>query len=160
MDYAIGSGGRKVIIAMRPGENVIDILMEVFESTGLQNAAITSFLGSMTKIAYAYAIADNSRCFGFRYGDTIQLEGLIEIVSGQGMICRNDNNESICHLHAAFCDETGKVMAGHIMPQENICLGTVEVLLEEIDGVNLKRQMDVAVGGAIMTARTIMQKSS
>lgn len=155
MDYATGKGGRKVVIAMRPGENVMDNLMEAFEKFGLKNAAITTFMGSMSKTAYAYAIPDASRTYGFRYIDTIQLEGLIEIVSGQGLICRNEQGEAMCHLHAAFCDGTGKVMVGHIMPQENIVLGTMEILLEEIDDVELKREFDPVVGGAIMTIKKL-----
>ena len=155
MDYAVGKGGRKVAIAMRPGENMMDCLMEVFEKTGLKNAAITTFMGSMSKTAYAYAIPDATKHYGFRYGETIQLEGLIEIVAGQGMICRNEEGEGMCHLHAAFCDGTGKVMVGHIMPQENIVLGTMEILLEEIEEVELKRAFDPVIGGAVMTAKTL-----
>ncbi len=153
MDYAIGKGGRKVVIAMRPGENVMDNLMKAFKESGMKNAAITTFMGSMTKTAYAFAIPDASKHYGFRYGDTIQLEGLIEIVSGQGVICYNENGEAMCHLHAVFCDETGKVMVGHIMPQENIALGTMEILLEEINDVELKREFDPIIGGAVMTAK-------
>lgn len=153
MDIGVGSKGKKMVLRLKPGEELIECLLEAYERNGFKNAIITSCIGSLRKIAYTFAIKDTTKPLGFRYCDTIQEEGIIEFIGAQGNICRDTTGKVLYHIHVVFADDTGKVKGGHLINRSNEVLATMEIYLEEIEDIDLMRAMDNMIKAPVLTLR-------
>jgi len=151
VDEGVGSKGKKMVLRLKPGEELVECLLKAYEENGFKNAIITGCIGSLKKIAYKFAIKDKTKPLGFRYCDNIQEEGIIEFIGAQGNICRDTEGKLLYHIHAVFVDDTGKVKGGHLIDRSNEVLATMEICLEEIEDIVMIRVMDDMIKAPVLT---------
>lgn len=54
-------------------------------------------------------------------------------------------------MHVIFEDETGKIKGGHLIDRGNVVLATMEILLEEIQDITMRRAMDDMSKAPVLT---------
>jgi uncharacterized protein len=143
---AAGTGGRVIAARLRPGTDLIGGIAAVCRAHQIQQGCIGCIIGSLRKVEYALPIADATTPSGIRYSDPIKVDGPIELISGQGVICQSPEGELMIHFHASFCDTDGKSLAGHFVAGGNPVLVTAEMIITEISGMRMMRRPDPEVG--------------
>lgn len=141
MKIANGTINKVLVARLQRGEDVTEGIKKVCEANGVKNAVIISMIGSLYGARYTGPINDPSVKCGTG-GTDIQLEGPIEMLTGQGEICHTDDGELSIHIHATFTDSKGEAYGGHIFGEKNIVLNTLNVFVGVIDGVNMGIELD------------------
>lgn len=130
---------RKVIITLQPGEDFLGGILDAYQKYELNNAIVTSCIGSLSRICYSFGVKDSNR-LGVKYDQIITREIVQEILCGQGFIARDDEGVIIPHIHVVFADEKGLLHGGHIFDRGNIVAATMEICLEECPDIKLIRK--------------------
>lgn len=136
MKTAFARPGRRMLVALEPGDEVLTSLAEACRTAGIEQAAITTFSGAFRWariIASDHAPADpeaplpESTTIGYSEG------------VGSGTVLLGEDGELIVHLHVAFGekDRSGAAAAGHLLAAETHYV--VEVVVDEILDPPLRR---------------------
>lgn len=118
------------VIRLLPGEDVRDELELWSRQQGIEAAAVTSAVGSLS-IAL---LRHGGRSEGTR------VEGDLEICSLSGTLSKHG-----LHLHLSFADANGAMCGGHLL-SGCIVRTTLELVVQEIGGVRLRRLRDEQTG--------------
>lgn len=141
-----GKMGKVITARIMPDSDLIESIEEICKKRNIQNAYISTCIGSLKKITFVYALTDTSRYYNLKYSDPVELTGPIEFLGGQGIIAKDDEGSYQTHLHAQFSDEDMRVYGGHILNRGNTVLATMDVVINEIADVNIKRNYHEASG--------------
>lgn len=145
---AAGSG-RIIAATLEPGEQLVTRIEEICAEHGVQTAAITSVVGTISElylrnprdtttlpISEEHEFADEI--------DTVVLQRPMEILSIQGNVTTLDG-ELWAHCHGLFSEAGGNVRGGHIFRATIWSQG--EVFLQELRGIFIDRERDPEVTG-------------
>lgn len=149
MKTAKGTVGRVHVIRLEPGEDVIKGIQNYCDDNSIASGVIISGIGSLDGCSFLDPIELPGKpgCFG--YGDPIDKETPIELVGLSGIICHDDGGRPSPHIHASFADAAGNEYGGHLK-EGNRVLITVEIVIAEIDGMDMKRAVDPSKGVPVL----------
>ncbi len=138
---AQGNIKRIVAARMSPGEDVLLGLEKICADYGIKDGIILTAIGSLDGAQFFNPVPLKDKKAGYGYGEPIILRGPIELVSMSGMICHNDEGETLLHIHYSLSDQHGTGHGGHVI-EGNKVLMTVDVVIAEVDGVEMGRGYD------------------
>ncbi|MCB9183935.1 MAG: DNA-binding protein [Flavobacteriales bacterium] len=117
-------------LRLLPGEDVRAELERWAREQGIEAAAVTSAVGSLSVAVLRYG----GQSAGTR------TEGDLEVCALSGTLSRHG-----LHLHLAYANEVGEMRGGHLL---NGCLvrTTLELVIQEIGGVRFMRRKDERTG--------------
>jgi len=143
MIYGVGKSGRKIVMRLVAGDDMWRCILKAYHEAGFKNAVITTCVGSLKTISFAYAVVDedDTNPLGMKYHDVIHFEGIGEVVSMNGVICEW-KGETVPHFHMTFIDQDGAIHCGHIFDEGNIVFATMEICMEEVEGITIERRLD------------------
>ena len=118
------------MLRLQPGEEVRTTLREWLSAQRIDAAAITCAVGSLTHAHIRYA----NRADGIMTTADLEVLSLSGTLSIHGM-----------HLHLSVADRDGKMLGGHML-DGCIVRTTLELVLQEIDGVRMLRIKDEQSG--------------
>ena len=118
------------MLRLQPGEDVRISLHDWAHANTIEAAAITSAVGSLTHAHLRYA----NRADGIMTTTDMEVLSLSGTLSIHGM-----------HLHLSVADRDGKMLGGHML-DGCIVRTTLELTIQEIDGVRLLRVKDEQSG--------------
>lgn len=129
--------GRRFIIKMIPGENLVECITKFAYKENVQYAVIMSAVGSVK----------NARFRGIKSGarlpltsariNTHELEGPLELLSLTGNIVPGEDVLLDCHLHITVGKSSGEVIGGHLFDAQ--VFATCEILLTELVVAGIER---------------------
>ncbi len=117
-------------LRLRPGEDVLEVLVRHVMSRNVSAAFVVSAAGSLARATLRYAGAEMA---------TI-IERPLEIVALSGTLSQQG-----CHLHCAVSDAFGSVTGGHVL-RGCIVGATLELVLGETQEFRFSRELDPATG--------------
>jgi len=136
MKTAFARTGRRMLVALEPGDEVVASLAEACRTAGIEQAVITTFSGAFRWariIASDHAPVDPELPLPeeARIGYS---EGV-----GSGTILRGEDGAHIVHVHVAFGekDRSGAAAAGHLLEAETHYV--VEIVVDEVLDPPLRR---------------------
>ncbi len=134
--------GRHLRLSLRPGASLYDALVGALAGAGVANASMTLLGGVFTHLDYCTAPPDPERHRVVAYTEPISA-GPAYLIFGNATLGKADGGGALVHCHAAFCDERGEPLGGHIIAQTTI-LGPlpVPVLVTALDGIELRATYD------------------
>lgn len=138
--------GTMVIGRINPGGDLVPGLLKALHGCGYRYAVVVSLIGSLKETAFVYIQPDSGSPIGIRYGERINIPGGVEIVSCQGMLGLWNDGRPSAHLHYSLIDTAGKLHAGHVLDEGNVCLATVEFALAATKDCTITRAMDGTLG--------------
>lgn len=141
IQMAEGTLGRVVVLRLKPGTDVLLGLQAACEQAGITNGVIVSAIGSLAEVRFCDPIEIAEKRARYGYGDPLQLEGPIELLSASGIICHDDSGATNLHVHVDLADQNGKAYGGHLVEGTRVLL-TLDAVIGEIDGVDMRRKMD------------------
>ena len=126
MRSAKGNASALHVLRLQPGEDVRPFLEQWARDNGIEAAAVTSAVGSLTVAHIRYA----------GRADGIVTSGDLEVCSFSGTLAKYG-----VHLHVSVADRDGAMLGGHMLPG---CLvrTTLEIVIQEIGNVRMLRTKD------------------
>lgn len=142
-----GGTGKTIAGRLLPGTDLLDGLEEACRQHNVKYAAIVSVIGSLSKTKFAIPVrSEENKKVGIVYAEPTVLEGPIELLSAQGVICQSEDGKYLTHLHGSISDEEMRVWGGHFFNGGNITLATVDFVICEVTDVKLMRRYDEETG--------------
>ncbi|MEG0868780.1 MAG: DUF296 domain-containing protein [Hafnia sp.] len=117
-------------LRLQPGAELIEQLRQFIQVNHIKAGWIASVVGSLSSVSLRYA--------GCEWASFI--EGKFEVIALGGTL-----DSQFEHLHMSVADETGRVIAGHVM-SGNIVRTTLELIIGELCDVEFSRQHCVLSG--------------
>ena len=149
MKKAKGKVREILVIRLQRGDDIIENIKKACIEEGIYNAVITSMIGSLDGASYFNPIINPKVISGVSYGEPITLKRPVQLLSGHGEICKDENGDINVHIHATFADSKGNAYGGHISGLTNRALNTVNIFIDVIEGVDMSFEMDEQLGGPI-----------
>jgi uncharacterized protein len=144
VNFAQGHLSKAVMIRIEPGFDLIEGIEKVCRRIEIESGVITCCIGSLQRVAYLLPVPLENR-FGSGYGDPNILEGPLELLSGQGMIGKEENGEYFIHLHGVVSDKDRNINGGHFIKGQTTVLITCEIMVSQIQGMKMIRAYDPTV---------------
>ncbi len=137
-----GKFGKIIPVRLLPGTDLMNGLKKVCEDNGVRHGTLLTAIGSLRKLTIQLLAPNEKVKLGAAYTKPQTIPGPIEILGIQGVILETETGEVVLHLHGIFCDKDGKTFGGHIVPDENPVLATLDAVISEVTGVKLTRRYD------------------
>jgi hypothetical protein len=151
----LGHLSRVMICRLKPGTDLIEGLIKVCDEYGIANGAILSCIGSLKRATILSPVPKEETVLGVGYGKPIEVAGPIELLVGGGLICRDPSGQTLIHFHGVISDTDLRLYGGHFRPGGNPVMATVEAVIGEIKGVELRREYDDQVGFVVTYPYTL-----
>ncbi|SDI89570.1 PPC domain-containing DNA-binding protein [Natribacillus halophilus] len=140
-----GTSKRMIAVRVLPGSDAVQGLIDACQKHGIKAGGIASMIGSFQNAQFMCIEPDPTSKTGASFTGKMDVEGPVELLSGQGLICDQDGDIFI-HLHAVMVDKNQKVFGGHIERGYCTVLNTLEVIIVEGEDMILSRENDSETG--------------
>ncbi len=140
-----GRTGRVIVARFLPGTDMLEGIEEVCRRHHVKYAVIQCAVGAFKQATFVYPIPRKDAKIGIVYSDPVVLEGPIEFLGGQGIVCQSDEGKYLLHFHGSASDKEMRVWGGHFTTG-NVILATLDVIISEIDNVKMLRRFDEETG--------------
>ena len=138
---AIGRQGRLLAARLLPGKDVVEGIIELMKANSITSCTLTA-IGSLRAAKVAWA---GSMEFGENPMDVAvfhEMEGPVELGAAHGFCGTDENGQVVMHIHALIMDKDGNMRCGNLVPGSAPVLATVELTMQEFDGLELKPTLD------------------
>ena len=123
--------------------DVVQGIMGLIKEKNLRSGTITA-IGSLRSATVVYP---NSMEFGDNPMDVAvfhKMEGPVELGLGHGIFGREEDGEVGMHFHGLIMDKNGNMRTGNLMPGSAPVLATVDLTIQEFEGLEIKPTLDPA----------------
>jgi predicted DNA-binding protein with PD1-like motif len=130
--------GRHVRIALPPGTNLYDGLVQPLAAMGIRNAAINLLGGEFERLVFCVAPPDPTGRVAAAYTDPIDVSGGY-LLAANATLGSTEAKHPLVHCHAALRDASGRLAGGHLLP--HICVvgnGGLTALAVSLDGFEVR----------------------
>ncbi|MAF06233.1 MAG: hypothetical protein CL389_00055 [Acidiferrobacteraceae bacterium] len=138
---AIGKVGRVLAVRLLPGQDVIEGCIELIKANDLRSGTVTA-IGSLraAKIVWAKTMdfGDDPMDAAVFY----EMQGPVEMGVAHGVFGTDEDGQVVMHIHALIMDKEGNMRCGNLMPGSAPVFATVEVTIQEFEGLELKPTLD------------------
>lgn len=100
----------------------------------------------------AYCIPEDKGDGSFSYGEPYVKGGPLSLLSVSGMICRTETGDLLPHIHISASSCEHGVVGGHVA-YGCTTLISVDIVLEEVDGMVMGRRYDAELGMPVFDPR-------
>lgn len=115
--------GDTYAVRLDPGEEILESVLRLAQKEGIGFAEVSA-IGAVGRTAFGLYDLDEKKYHSRTF------EQPLEMVSLNGNLSRRDG-EPYIHLHAAFADEEGTVIGGHL--NEAVISATCEMFIRVLD---------------------------
>ena len=138
--------GRTIAARLTPGTDLVSGIEAVCQKHHIEYGYFGSVMGSLSQATYIVPLKDPTQPLGFRFCEPIEVDGPIDLLGGQGVICQSEKGERMIHLHAHGVTPDRVVFGGHFSAGGNPVLATIDLVIVEFDGAKLMRRYDPQSG--------------
>ena len=150
-----GKPGRIISGRLLAGSDLLNGIVELAKKYQVRAGAVSVCFGSLSKTEVRWGERDKSGARGSRRSAPKMLEGPISFLSAQGKVGIPRNGEPVIHMHGVLADTEGHVWGGHLYPGENPTYATMDVVIQEIEGIEFAKMADPTTKEELLRARKI-----
>ena len=143
--------GRTIAARIMPGVDLVGGIIEICQEHDVKHGYFVSVMGSLSEAVYVIPISSPGSPLGFKYCEPISVQGPIDLICGQGVICQSEQDETLIHLHAQGVTPDRLVFGGHFAVGGNPVLATIDLVLVEVTDAKFLRRLDPVVGLAMFS---------
>lgn len=143
---ALGRPGRLLSGRLLPGTDLVEGILEMARSFGIREGIVFCF-GSLARARFSTGVrpvATSPEMMERIPSKT--LEGPVEFLCGQGKLGLPLEGAPVFHLHGVVVTPEGLVTGGHFFAGENPVFATLEVVIQEILGIQHQWKDDDETG--------------
>jgi hypothetical protein len=134
--------GRVVLARILRDTDLVTGIIEICRQSRIVTGAVQMAIGSLRRAEFSWAIPSTKTKRGSERTQPLSIEGPLEFITGQGMVCLADPEKPVIHFHGVLCDPNGKAWGGHFFPGGNPVHSTMDVVITEIDGARMNWEHD------------------
>ena len=134
--------GKLILARLMRGTDLIEGIVETCRQSGIETAAIQIAIGSLRWAEISWAIASTKTKRGSERRPPMKINGPVEFLSGQGIVCLENPEKPVVHLHGVLCDPNGRTWGGHFFSGANPVHSTMDIVLTEIEGALMRLEYD------------------
>ena len=134
--------GRTIAARLFPGTDLVTGIESVCRKHHIEYGYFGSVIGSLQKATFVVPLVDTSAPLGFCFSEPQEIQGPIDLLGGQGVICQSEKGGMMIHLHAHGVTKEKVMFGGHFSAGGNPVLATIDLVVVEIDGAKLMRRYD------------------
>jgi predicted DNA-binding protein with PD1-like motif len=138
--------GRIIPARLLPGTDLVGGIEALCKKHRVLYGYVGCAIGSLRQATYVIPVLAEDSVLGIKYGDAHIIEGPVELIGGQGVICQSDKGETLIHFHATITNATRQVFGGHFSAGGNPVLATIDLVVVEVDGARMMRRHDPETG--------------
>lgn len=138
---AEGKTGRVVAARLLPGQDVIEAVLGLAQEHGIRSGRAWA-IGSLREATVVYP---NTMEFGddpMSAAVFHKMEGPVEMGFGYGVFGIDEDDSPNLHFHGLIMDKEGNMRTGNLVPGSAPVLATVELTIEEYQGLELRAVPD------------------
>ena len=143
--------GRTIAARIMPGVDLVGGIAEICQEHDVKHGYFVSVMGSLSEAVYVIPISSPDSPLGFKYCEPISVQGPIDLICGQGVICQSEQGETLIHLHAQGVTPDRVVFGGHFAVGGNPVLATIDLVIVEVTEAKFLRRLDPVVGLAMFS---------
>ncbi|MBU2551330.1 MAG: DUF296 domain-containing protein [Proteobacteria bacterium] len=138
---AMGRPGRLIAARLLPGQDLIEGVTALIKAAEFKSGSVSA-IGSLRSASVAWArkmfLDGDIKNSGVFY----EMEGPVELGLGFGFFGHNPDGEFFMHLHGLIQDKEGNMRCGNLVPGSAPVLATVELTVQEIEGLDMNYTID------------------
>jgi predicted DNA-binding protein with PD1-like motif len=150
-----GKPGRIINARLLAGSDLLNGIVEIAKKYQVRAGVVSVCFGSLSKTEIRWGERNKEGPRGSKRSDPKTLEGPISFLSAQGKVGVPKKGEPVIHMHGVVSDTTGHVWGGHLYPGENPTYATMDVVIQEIDGIEFAKMADPETNSELLRARRI-----
>jgi uncharacterized protein len=150
-----GKPGRIINARLLAGSDLLNGIVAIARKYQIRAGIVSVCFGSLSKSEIRWAERTQEGPRGDKRSDPRVLEGPIEFLSAQGKVGVPRHGEPLIHMHGVVADTQGQVWGGHLLPDENPIFSTMDVVIQEIEGIEFDKIFDPQTNSALLRARRI-----
>lgn len=140
--YVCGKLGKIIPARLLPGTDLMNGLKKVCGDNKVRHGTVLTAIGSLRKLTIQLPVPNEKTKLGVTYSEPQVISGPIEVLGIQGVILETEAGEVALHLHGTFSGKDGKVYGGHLVPDGNPILVTLDAVIGEVTDARLMRRYD------------------
>jgi predicted DNA-binding protein with PD1-like motif len=130
--------GRRFIIRVQPGANLVEQLLLFARHVGLEHGAIVSAIGSVRNVEFSDIQAGARLPITEPRMPVHRIEGPLDLLGLEGNLVPTEAGSVDAHLHIFGSKSSGEVVGGHLIEAE--VFATCEIVLSEYQVEGVERQ--------------------
>lgn len=134
--------GRVIMVRLLRDTDLVTGIIEACRQSGIVTATVQVAIGSLRRAEISWAIPSSKTQRGSERSALMTIDGPVEFLSGQGIICLADQEKPVIHFHGVLCDSKGTTWGGHFFPGGNPIHSTMDVVLAEMNGARMSWEYD------------------
>ena len=134
--------GRVAVIRLQRDTDLVEGLIEACRQAGFEMACVQMMIGSLRKASISWTKPSDKTKRGSERTPAQPVPGPVELITGQAEICLSDPKRPVFHVHGVVTDPDGKAWGGHFFLGGNPVHSTVDVVMTEIIGAQMRWQYD------------------
>ncbi|OYX14967.1 MAG: hypothetical protein B7Z15_02170 [Rhizobiales bacterium 32-66-8] len=139
----VAAEARALRFPLPPGGSLLAGVSAVLAARGIAAASLVLVGGTFARLAYCIAALNPDGPQVARYSDPILAQGPIGLIGANATYGADLDGSPMIHCHALFCDDTGRVFGGHVLPETAIVGATApQVLARAFPGPAIARRYD------------------
>jgi predicted DNA-binding protein with PD1-like motif len=150
-----GKPGRIINARLLAGSDLLNGIVEIAKKYQVRAGIVHVCFGSLSKTEIRWEERTQEGPRGDKRSDPKCLEGPIVFLSAQGKVGVPRKGEPLIHMHGVVADTKGQVWGGHLFPDENPTFSTMDVVIQEIEGIEFDKIFDPETNSALLRARKI-----
>ncbi|MDI2589742.1 DNA-binding protein [Psychrobacillus sp. NEAU-3TGS] len=127
---------------LAPGEDLIEGFKKICQKHDITSGTI-SCIGSLSRVSIIQINYENNKMF---YSNPLTWETPVELLSGNGIIGKDEQGELDIHFHGVFVDHRKSLTGGHFLNSGNPVAATVEFTILVSEGIQPKREVHKGLG--------------
>lgn len=151
----VANTGRVVLARILRNTDLLTGIVEICRQNGIITGVISTAIGSLRKAEISWAIPSTKTRRGSERTVPKPIEGPLEFLMGQGLVCLANPDMPVVHLHGMACDSEGRVRGGHFFPGGSPVHSTMDVVITEIEGARMNLEYDVEIDLELPVPRAV-----
>jgi predicted DNA-binding protein with PD1-like motif len=137
-------------LQLAPNVCLYDTLVNQLQGNGISNASITILGGQFSELYFCVAPPDPTKNAVIRYSNAISA-GKSEFIFGNATVGKDFDDNPIVHCHAAFVDQNGNPLGGHILASKSrVGAHPISALVTSIADFDLRLCLDEETNVCLM----------
>jgi predicted DNA-binding protein with PD1-like motif len=150
-----GKPGRIINARLLAGSDLLNGIVAIAKKYRIRAGMVSVCFGSLSKTEIRWEERTLEGPRGDQRSAPRFLDGPITFLSAQGKVGIPRQGEPLIHMHGVVADTKGQVWGGHLFPDENPTFSTMDVVIQEIEGLEFDRIFDPETNSALLRARKI-----
>ena len=148
-----GKPGRIINARLLAGSDLLNGIVAIAKKYGIRAGIVSVCFGSLSKTEIRWEERTLEGPRGDKRSAPRLLHGPITFLSAQGKVGIPRQGEPVIHMHGVVADTTGHVWGGHLFPGENPTYATMDVVIQEIEGIEFAKIFDPETQSELLRAR-------